>query len=246
MSTDTSRGTFDQPAVTVANPKHLPDKVMRIAAMAEQLLDEVRAQRLDAPDLERLRTIDTQTIGELQTALTPDLRQESQRLALPLTSHTGLSDAELRIAHAQLVGWLEGLLKTIQTSVSSPDVAPATTTPSAACLSESGDNIPTSPNDPDYSAGESHKAQTNLVDDIAAHPNNAAILVARRTLITAITKRIAQKRLAAAQAACVLLLTGPRVTKLLDANIDEFTLDELVKLLPALELTIRVVPEPER
>jgi hypothetical protein len=107
MSTDTSRGTFDQPAVTGANPNRPPDKVMRIAAMTKQLLDEVRAQRLDAPGVERLRAIDTQTIRELQTDLTPDLRQELQRLALPLTSYTGLSDAELRIAHAQLVGWLK-------------------------------------------------------------------------------------------------------------------------------------------
>ena len=107
MSTDTSRGTFDQPAVTGANPNRPPDKVMRIAAMTKQLLDEVRAQRLDAPGVEWLRAIDTQTIRELQTDLTPDLRQELQWLALPLTSYTGLSDAELRIAHAQLVGWLK-------------------------------------------------------------------------------------------------------------------------------------------
>ncbi len=85
-----------------------------------------------------------------------------------------------------------------------------------------------------------------MVDDITANPKSAAILAARRTLITAITKRITQKRLTAAQAACGLHLTGPRVTKLLDANIDEFTLDELVNLLPALELSIQVVPGSER
>lgn len=246
MSIDTSRGTFDQPAVTGPNSKHAPDKVIRIAAMTKHLLDEVRAQRLDAPGVERLRAIDTRSIRELQTNLTPDLRQALQRLALPLTSHTGLSDAELRIAHAQLVGWLEGLLKAIQTAVSSPDTAPATATPSPACTSGSGDNSPIPPRNRDYPAGKSHWAQPNLIEDIATNPNNAAILAARRTLITAITKRITQKRLTAAQAACVLHLTGPRVTKLLDANIDEFTLDELVNLLPALELTIQVVPESER
>jgi predicted XRE-type DNA-binding protein len=246
MSTDTSRGTFDQPSVTGANPKRPPDKVMRIAAMTKQLLDEVRAQRLDAPGIQRLRAIDTQTIRELQTDLTPDLRQELQRLALPLTSHTGGSDAELRIAHAQLVGWLEGLLKTMQTTVSSPDIPPATTTPRAVCTSESGDNIPTAPNDREYPAGETHNTEPNLIHESAANKNNAAILAARRTLITAITKRVNQKRLTAAQAASVLHLTGPKVTKLLDANIDEFTLDELVNLLPALELTIQVVPEPQR
>jgi hypothetical protein len=62
-------------------------------------------------------------------------------------------------------------------------------------------------------------------------------------VITAVTKRITQRRLTAAQAAAVLQLTGPRVTKLFQANIDEFTLEELVGLLPALALAIQVVPE---
>ncbi|HWY00342.1 MAG TPA: XRE family transcriptional regulator [Mycobacterium sp.] len=68
---------------------------------------------------------------------------------------------------------------------------------------------------------------------------------ARQTLITAITRRITQQHLTAAQAAAVLHLTGPRATQLLQANIDEFTLDELVNLLPALDLIIQVVPAPE-
>jgi len=65
-------------------------------------------------------------------------------------------------------------------------------------------------------------------------------------LITAITRRITQQHLTAAQAAAVLHLTGPRVTQLLQANIDEFTLDELVNLLPALDLILQVVPAPEQ
>ena len=65
-------------------------------------------------------------------------------------------------------------------------------------------------------------------------------------MITAVTKRITQRRLTAAQAAAVLHLTGPRVTQLLQANLDEFTLEELVILLPALELNIHVVPAPEQ
>jgi predicted XRE-type DNA-binding protein len=232
--------------VTETNPQRQPEKVIRIATMTKQLLDEVRAQRLDAPGVERLRAIDTQTIRELQTDLTPDLRQELQRFALPLSSHTGGSDAELRIAHAQLVGWLEGLLKTMQTTVCSPDIPPANVTASAACTAESGDNIATEPDERDYPAGEFHSTQPNLVHDSAANPNHAAILAARRTLITAIAERITQQRLSAAKAACLLHLTGPKVTKLLDGNIDEFTLDELVNLLPALELTIQVLPEPEQ
>ncbi len=102
MSTDTS-SALDQPTMTAATPKPPRDKVMRIATMTKQLLDEVRTQPLDTASLDRLRTIDTQIIGELLTDLSPDLRQELQRLALPLTRHTELSDAELRLAHAQLV-----------------------------------------------------------------------------------------------------------------------------------------------
>ncbi len=124
MSTDTS-SALDQPTATAATPKNPRDKVMRIATMTKQLLDEVHAQPLDTASLNRLRTIDTQVIGELLTDLTPDLRQELQRLALPLSRHTELSDAELRLAHAQLVGWLQGLLKTAQTALSDPHAVPA-------------------------------------------------------------------------------------------------------------------------
>jgi predicted XRE-type DNA-binding protein len=244
MSTETRPSTFDPPAVTGAKPNHLPEMVIRIAAMTKRLLAEVRAQHLDAPGVDRLRTIDTQTIRELQTALTPDLRDELQRLTLPLTSHTGLSDSELRIAHAQLVGWLEGLLTTTQTAAPRLQNTPANATPPAARTSDPGNDIPTSPNQRDHPDGESHSTQTNLVDDIA-HPKNLAPLAARRTLITAITTRIKQQRLTAAQAASLLHLTGPTVTKLFNANIDDFTLDELINLVPALSLTIQVVAEAE-
>jgi predicted XRE-type DNA-binding protein len=74
--------------------------------------------------------------------------------------------------------------------------------------------------------------------------DDPAIRSARIILITAIIRHITQQRLTAAQAAAVLHLTGPRVTRLLQANIDEFTLDELVNLLRALQLTIQVVPAP--
>ena len=124
MSTDTS-SALDQPTMTAATPKPPRDKVMRIATMTKQLLDEVHTQTLDAASLDRLRTIDTHIIGELLTDLTPDLREELQRLALPLTRHTELSDAELRLAHAQLVGWLQGLLQTTQTALSDPHTVAA-------------------------------------------------------------------------------------------------------------------------
>jgi hypothetical protein len=115
MSINTSSAP-DHPAMTALTPKDLPDRIIRVATMAKQLLDEIRAQPLDAVSLERLRTIDTHIIGELLTALSPDLAQELHRLILPLTRSTELTDAELRLAHAQLVGWLQGLLRTSQTA----------------------------------------------------------------------------------------------------------------------------------
>jgi predicted XRE-type DNA-binding protein len=246
MGTDTS-SALDQPTITAATPKPLRDKVMRIATMTKQLLDEVRTQILDTAGLERLRTIDTQIIGELLTDLTPDLREELQRLALPLTRHTELSDAELRVAHAQLVGWLQGLLQTAQTALSNPHAVLVADwiTGQAADDTLASSDIPTSPNHLDRPHVEPCSPTTHLAGDSAPNADDPAIRSARRTLITAITRRITQQRLTAAQAAAVLHLTGPRVTQLLQANIDEFTLDELVNLLPALELTIQVVPAPE-
>ena len=246
MATDTS-SAVDQPRITAANPKPPRDKVMRIATMTKQLLDEVHARPLDTASLNRLRTIDTQVIGELLTDLTPDLRHELQRLALPLTRHTELSDAELRLAHAQLVGWLHGLLTTAQTALSDPHAVLAndSITVGAAEDTSTPSDIPTSPNHLDRPHIEPCSPTPCLPDDIAPNEHNPANR-ARQTLITAITRRITQQRLTAAQAAAVLHLTGPKVTKLLQANIDEFTLDELVNLLPALELTIQVVPAPEQ
>ncbi|BCO71180.1 XRE family transcriptional regulator [Mycobacterium intracellulare] len=79
-----------------------------------------------------------------------------------------------------------------------------------------------------------------------ASPAGAGVDTARRTLISAITSRISDKHFSAAQAALILQLTGPRVTDLLDGYVDTFSLDELVDMLPALELTLQVVPEGQR
>ncbi len=243
MSTDTS-SALDQLTMSGATPKHPRDKVMRLATMTKQLLDEVRTQPLDTAGLDRLRTIDTQIIGELLTDLSPDLRQELQRLALPITRHTELSDAALRLAHAQLVGWLQGLLQTTQTALADPHAVLAndSLTVQAATDSSTSSDIPTSPNHLD----RPHLGPSKYLPDDVLPEDDPAIRSARQTLITAIIRRITQQRLTAAQAAAVLHLTGPRVTKLLQADIDEFTLDELVNLLPTLELTIQVVPAPEQ
>lgn len=91
-----------------------PAKVMRIGTMMKQLLDEVRSTDLDEPSRDRLRDIYETSIAELGGALSEDLREELGRLALPFGSEETPSGAELQIAKAQLVGWLEGLVQGIQ------------------------------------------------------------------------------------------------------------------------------------
>lgn len=100
-----------------------PAKVMRIGTMIKQLLDEVRAAPLDDASRSRLREIHATSIRELEDGLAPELREELQRLALPFSEDTVPSDAELRIAQAQLVGWLEGLFHGIQTALFAQQMA---------------------------------------------------------------------------------------------------------------------------
>ena len=100
-----------------------PAKVMRIGSMIKQLLEEVRAAPLDDASRNRLRDIHASSIRELEQGLAPELREELQRLSLPFTDNTTPSDAELRIAQAQLVGWLEGLFHGIQTALFAQQMA---------------------------------------------------------------------------------------------------------------------------
>ena len=100
-----------------------PAKVMRIGTMIKQLLEEVRAAPLDDASRSRLREIYDNSIKELSSGLAPELREELQRLSLPFTEDTVPSDAELRIAQAQLVGWLEGLFHGIQTALFAQQMA---------------------------------------------------------------------------------------------------------------------------
>jgi hypothetical protein len=93
-----------------------PAKVMRIGTMIKQLLEEVRAAPLDDASRNRLKEVHARSISELSAGLAPDLRSELDRLTLPFTDGTP-SDGELRIAHAQLVGWLEGLFHGIQAAL---------------------------------------------------------------------------------------------------------------------------------
>jgi hypothetical protein len=94
-----------------------PAKVMRIGTMIKQLLEEVRAAPLDDASRTRLREIHARSVRELEEGLAPELREELERLTLPFTEDALPSDAELRIAQAQLVGWLEGLFHGIQTAL---------------------------------------------------------------------------------------------------------------------------------
>jgi hypothetical protein len=100
-----------------------PAKVMRIGSMIKQLLEEVRAAPLDEASRVRLKEIHESSIKELSGGLAPDLREELARLSLPFTGDEVPSDAELRIAQAQLVGWLEGLFHGIQATLFAQQMA---------------------------------------------------------------------------------------------------------------------------
>jgi hypothetical protein len=99
-----------------------PAKLLRIGSMVKQLLEEVRSAPLDEASRGRLREIYEQSIRELAEGLSPDLAAELDRISIPFDSGTP-SDAELRIAHAQLVGWLEGLFHGIQATLVAQQVA---------------------------------------------------------------------------------------------------------------------------
>ncbi|NUP01449.1 MAG: bacterial proteasome activator family protein [Nonomuraea sp.] len=110
---------------SVTNLVEQPAKVMRIGSMIRQLLEEVRAAPLDEASRKRLKEIHESSIKELEDGLAPELVDELERLSLPFTDDNGTppSEAELRIAHAQLVGWLEGLFHGIQTTLFAQQMA---------------------------------------------------------------------------------------------------------------------------
>jgi hypothetical protein len=100
-----------------------PAKVMRIGSMIKQLLEEVRSAPLDDAGRARLAQIHDRSIAELEQGLAPELVEELRRIALPFAEQGTPSDAELRIAQAQLVGWLEGLFHGIQTALFAQQMA---------------------------------------------------------------------------------------------------------------------------
>jgi hypothetical protein len=109
----------DQPNEAVEQPA----KVMRIGSMIKLLLEEVRQSELDEQSRDRLREIYETSISELSGALSPDLRDELSRLAHPFADTATPSEAELRVAKAQLVGWLEGLFHGIQATLFAQQMA---------------------------------------------------------------------------------------------------------------------------
>jgi hypothetical protein len=99
-----------------------PAKVMRIGSMIRQLLEEVKSAPLDEKSRARLKEIHQNSIKELEDGLAPELVAELERLSLPFEDDTP-SEAELRVAQAQLVGWLEGLFHGIQTTLFAQQMA---------------------------------------------------------------------------------------------------------------------------
>ncbi|WUV04375.1 bacterial proteasome activator family protein [Actinoallomurus sp. NBC_01490] len=108
---------------SVAEMVEQPAKVMRIGSMIRQLLEEVRQAPLDEASRARLAEIHQRSIKELEDGLAPELIEELERIALPFTTENTPSEAELRVAHAQLVGWLEGLFHGIQTTLFAQQMA---------------------------------------------------------------------------------------------------------------------------
>lgn len=113
----------DDTEESLADMVEQPAKVMRIGTMIKQLLEEVRAAPLDDASRTRLREIHKSSVRELEQGLAPELREELERLTLPFTDDAVPTDAELRIAQAQLVGWLEGLFHGIQTALFAQQMA---------------------------------------------------------------------------------------------------------------------------
>ncbi len=119
----TSEGEIAESERPVTEMVEQPAKVMRIGSMIRQLLEEVRAAPLDEKSRARLKEIHKSSIKELEDGLAPELVEELERLSLPFADDELPSDSELRVAQAQLVGWLEGLFHGIQTTLFAQQMA---------------------------------------------------------------------------------------------------------------------------
>ena len=120
-----------------------PAKVMRIGSMVKQLLDEVHEAPLDEPSRERLAEIYERSVTELSMALSPDLQEELHMLTLPFDQDSVPTEGELRIAKAQLVGWLEGLFHGIQATLMAQQFAARQQLEQMRELPKGSDGVPT-------------------------------------------------------------------------------------------------------
>ena len=141
-----------------------PAKVMRIGSMVKQLLEEVRAAPLDDAGRQRLKEIHRRSINELEDGLAPELRDELERLTLPFEEGSTPSEAELRIAQAQLVGWLEGLFHGIQAALVAQQMA------TRMQLEQMRRNIPALPMVPGGGVPGLPGQQPNQPGDGQSHP----------------------------------------------------------------------------
>jgi hypothetical protein len=116
-------GEREESERSITDQVEQPAKVMRIGSMIRQLLEEVKSAPLDEASRNRLKEIHQASVHELEAGLSPDLVEELERLALPFSDDATPSEAELRIAQAQLVGWLEGLFHGIQTAIYAQQMA---------------------------------------------------------------------------------------------------------------------------
>jgi Protein of unknown function (DUF2587) len=123
VETDGNQREGDDTGTHITDLVEQPAKVMRIGSMIRQLLDEVKSAPLDEASRSRLKEIHRASIKELEAGLAPELIDELQRLSLPFTEEGVPSESELRIAQAQLVGWLEGLFHGIQTAIYAQQMA---------------------------------------------------------------------------------------------------------------------------
>jgi Protein of unknown function (DUF2587) len=120
VDAEQEQGSSERPVTEMVEQ---PAKVMRIGSMIRQLLEEVKSAPLDEQSRARLKEIHQSSIRELEDGLAPDLVAELERLSLPFAEDSVPSEAELRVAQAQLVGWLEGLFHGIQTTLFAQQMA---------------------------------------------------------------------------------------------------------------------------
>jgi Protein of unknown function (DUF2587) len=120
IEADTTQTGSERPVTEMVEQ---PAKVMRVGSMIRQLLEEVRAAPLDEKSRARLKQIHKSSIKELEDGLAPELVEELERLSLPFADDSLPSESELRVAQAQLVGWLEGLFHGIQTTLFAQQMA---------------------------------------------------------------------------------------------------------------------------